>query len=81
MKNNKEKFIALCKQWIKRDGLQDLLNWLEETDFYEAPASTRFHSMFEGGLCSHSINVFNRMNMNVRMKVYLNIKPQMKHKG
>ena len=61
MKNNKEKFIALCKQWIKRDGLQDLLNWLEETDFYEAPASTRFHSMFEGGLCSHSINVFNRM--------------------
>lgn len=58
---NKDKFIKLCHQWIKRDGIKDLLNWLETTDFYVAPASTRFHLMCEGGLCQHSINVFERL--------------------
>lgn len=61
VKENKEKFKKICSQWIKRNGLQELLEWLEETDFYEAPASTRFHLMCEGGLCRHSINVFNRL--------------------
>lgn len=61
VKENKEKFKKICGQWIKRNGLQELLEWLEETDFYEAPASTRFHLMCEGGLCQHSINVFNRL--------------------
>ena len=61
VKENKEKFKKICNQWIKRNGLQELLEWLEETDFYEAPASTRFHLMCKGGLCQHSINVFNRL--------------------
>lgn len=59
--DNKEKFKKLCHQWIKRDGLDKLLEWLDTTDFYVAPASTRFHLMCEGGLCEHSINVFNRL--------------------
>lgn len=58
---NKEKFIRICKQWIKRKGIEELLSWLEESDFFIAPASTRFHNMFRGGLCAHSINVFNRL--------------------
>lgn len=58
---NKEKFEKICHQWIKRDGLDDLLNWLETTDFYTAPASSRFHLMCEGGLCEHSMNVFDRL--------------------
>lgn len=61
VEENKAKFKEICKTWIKRPGLDDLLNWLEETDFYTAPASTRFHLMCEGGLCKHSINVFNRL--------------------
>lgn len=60
---NKETFIKLCHQWIKRDGIDELLEWLETTDFYEAPASTRFHLMCAGGLCIHSMNVFNRLKL------------------
>lgn len=55
----KETFIGLCKQHIHRDGLDDLLNWLETSDFYKAPASSRYHGSYEGGLCEHSIDVFN----------------------
>ena len=61
VEENKEKFKKLCHQWIKRGGLDKLLEWLDTTDFYVAPASTRFHLMCEGGLCEHSINVFNRL--------------------
>lgn len=58
---NKEIFIKLCHQWIKREGIDDLLNWLETTDFYTAPASSKFHLMCEGGLCQHSLNVYQRL--------------------
>ena len=39
----------------------DLLNYLKQSDFFTAPASARFHSAYEGGLCDHSINVYKRM--------------------
>ena len=44
--------------YIKRDGLDRLVTWLEtETDYFTAPASTVFHGNFEGGLLAHSMNV------------------------
>lgn len=44
---------------IEREGKEEFLNWLKnETDFFEAPASTNFHSNFKGGLALHSINVY-----------------------
>ena len=55
---NKKEFIALCEEHIKRDGLDKLLNYLEDSDFYEAPSSTQFHLNEKGGLCKHSLNVF-----------------------
>lgn len=58
---NKEEFIELAKKYIKRDGIDKVLNWLESTDFYTAPASTQYHLAVEGGLCQHSLNVFHRM--------------------
>lgn len=45
---------------IKRDGATALLDWLQKTDFFTAPASTKYHSCHEGGLAEHSINVYNR---------------------
>lgn len=59
--NLKEKFISICKQEIHREGLDELLAWLEKSDFYNAPASTRFHGNYAGGLCEHSINVFEQL--------------------
>lgn len=58
---NKEKYIYLCKEYIKRDGIDELLKWLEASDFFEAPASTRFHGNYEGGLCEHSLNVYSEL--------------------
>lgn len=55
---NKEKFIELYSQYIKRPGAQELFKWLENSDFFTAPASTRFHECYEGGLCEHSVLVF-----------------------
>lgn len=56
--NTKEEFIKVAKDYIKRDGIDELLDWLEHTDFFTAPASTRYHGAFEGGLVLHSLNVF-----------------------
>lgn len=60
MENKKEQFKQLVSQYIKRDGIEKLMEWLETTDFYECPASTKFHNNVKYGLCAHSINVFNR---------------------
>ena len=56
----KQKFIELYETNIKREGAKELLDWLKKTDFFTAPASTKFHSACEYGLCNHSINVYNR---------------------
>ncbi len=44
---------------IKRDGIRELLDYLRDTDFYEAPASTRFHGANAEGLVNHSLTVYN----------------------
>lgn len=58
--DNKERFVSLCKT-IKRDGISDLMDWLESSDFYSAPASTRFHGSYAGGLLQHSLNVYDEL--------------------
>lgn len=54
----KERFISLCRETIHRDGLDDLLDWLDRSDFYQAPASTKHHGAYPGGLVEHSLNVY-----------------------
>ena len=43
---------------INRDGMNNLINFIEKTDFYTAPASTRFHGSYDGGLLEHSMKVY-----------------------
>ena len=59
--DNKERFIQLCTEHIKRPGIDKLLEWLETTDFYTAPSSTKYHGSCQGGLLQHSLNVFDRL--------------------
>lgn len=61
IEKNKQEFLKIARENIKRDGIEDLLNWLQTTDFFDAPASSKFHSAEAGGLCFHSINVYNRL--------------------
>ena len=58
MAANKQRFMELCNEHIHRDGLDKVLAYLEKSDFYIAPSSSRFHLNEDGGLCLHSINVF-----------------------
>lgn len=59
--NRKEDFIRIFTSHIHRPGADKLLEWLEETDFFTAPASTKFHGNYEGGLCEHSVNVYEEL--------------------
>lgn len=56
----KEEFIRIYNENIHRSGADKLLNYLlsEESDFFTAPASTRFHGNYAGGLLEHSLNVY-----------------------
>ncbi|MBR3972970.1 MAG: HD domain-containing protein [Oscillospiraceae bacterium] len=57
----KEKFIEIYRKYITRPGAEDLLAYLEKSDFFTAPASGRFHLSVPGGLCQHSINVYEQL--------------------
>ena len=60
LEENQERFIQIYNQYIKREGADNLLDWLINSDFFTAPASSKFHSAYEGGLCEHSLKVFDR---------------------
>lgn len=56
-----EKFTELFSFYIKRPGAAALFKWIENSDFFTAPASTRYHECYEGGLCEHSVRVFDEL--------------------
>lgn len=68
--NNKERFISLCGT-VGREGITDLLDWLEKTDFYTCPASTKYHGSYPGGLLEHSLNVYDELKR--LLKVYTEV--------
>lgn len=58
----KERYIKLLRQIKRRDfDVDGLIQYLECTDFFDAPASTQYHCSFPSGLCLHSLNVFDCM--------------------
>ena len=57
----KQKFIEYYQSNIRREGADRLLEWLQTTDFFTAPASTRYHCACAGGLVQHSVNVYEVM--------------------
>lgn len=54
----KDRFLDIFQSKITREGADKLLEYLERSDFFTAPASTRYHGAFEGGLLAHSLNVY-----------------------
>lgn len=65
----KEKFIELLRS-TNREGIEDLIKFIEEkTDFFTAPASTKFHGSFEGGLLEHSMKVYEILKHKVEHSV------------
>ena len=68
VEENKQKFLEIYKKYVHREGADKLLDWLESTDYFTAPASTKFHSACEGGLCQHSLNVYERFKKLLEME-------------
>ena len=55
----KERFLEIYNEKITREGADKLLDFLlNGSDFFTAPASTRYHGAHEGGLVEHSLNVY-----------------------
>lgn len=63
IESNKERFVELIKSInIEGANIDGLVNWLEnKSDFFLAPASTRYHCSYAGGLCEHSLNVYDAL--------------------
>lgn len=62
IQQNKIRFISLLRE-VKREGadIEGLIKKLENSDFFTAPASTQYHCGYEGGLCEHSLNVYDQL--------------------
>ena len=57
----RDKFLKIFDNEIgEREGKEALREWLlgEDCDFFIAPASKKYHGNYEGGLCEHSIDVY-----------------------
>ena len=54
---NKKEIISILEK-IERPGMDRLIEWLSKNDYFTAPASTMYHSNYEGGLAQHSLNVY-----------------------
>jgi hypothetical protein len=59
--NLRDSYIEIYNAYIRREGADKLLEYMlsKASDFFTAPASTRFHGSYEGGLAEHSLNVYN----------------------
>lgn len=57
---NIERFESLLRS-TERAGMDNLMEFIRKSDFYTAPASTRYHSCHEGGLLEHTLNVYDRL--------------------
>lgn len=66
----KEKFLEIYRENITRPGAGKLLAWLETTDFFDAPASTKFHLSRPGGLVEHSVHVYERLRKLFNIEKY-----------
>ena len=77
MNEKKECFIELLRS-TERQGIEEVITYLEESGFFIAPASTGHHLSYEGGLMEHSINVY---DMAIAMRgPIVAMKPEMEEK-
>jgi hypothetical protein len=66
MKRDYKQQILSVLSAVKRENMDKLIHFLETSDFFAAPASTRFHLAYEGGLAEHSWNVYNVFNDKIK---------------
>ena len=55
---NKQLVITMLKS-TNREGIDKLIDWMQKSDYFIAPSSSNYHCNYKGGLCEHSLNVYN----------------------
>lgn len=70
--SNIAKFEELLSE-VKREGINSLLDFIRKSDFYTAPASTRFHLSEQGGLLKHSLHVYECLNAKVNAPIWKDV--------
>lgn len=56
-----DEFKEIVSENIHREGIDDLMTWIDGTDFKTAPSSTRYHGACDGGLVRHSLRVYKNL--------------------
>ena len=64
----KEEIIKLLKS-TNREGIDKVIEFMEKSDFFTAPASTRFHGAYEGGLAAHSFKVYEILKYKIKNNI------------
>jgi len=73
METTEQEIMKLLKM-VKRRGMGKLIKFLEDNDYFTAPASTKFHGNFEGGLAEHSLRVYEALyHLDVWLKTKLEL--------
>lgn len=77
VQENAKLFEDIIKFNVHRTGITDFMNYLKnDTDFMYAPASTKYHGAFDGGLLAHSLEVYYQFNKLVSVYNYDMSKPE-----
>ena len=66
MEKNKERYLKLLEEVLHEEDFNNIKEWLETGDFFSAPASTKYHLHGEGGLCQHSLNVYDCLSKKLK---------------
>lgn len=68
MDNNKNLIIGNLRA-TERAGIEDLIGWMEDNGFFDAPCSSHYHLAEPGGLAEHSLNVY-RVAVGIASELY-----------
>lgn len=58
-KETRKKVIRELLLSADRKGMKELVSYLDKKDFWNCPASSKFHGNYDGGLVDHTMNVYN----------------------
>lgn len=70
MKLKKEEYIKIFEDIMQNLVSDEAHQWLDRNGFFSAPASTKYHYVFAGGLFEHSLNVtLNLLTLTEKLKL------------
>lgn len=80
MEEMSQRFLTIYRENVRRYGADELLNWLTASDFFRAPASTRFHGSYPDIITQGSgRDVYYTNSCHIPVKLVKDINSTFKH--